>query len=305
MKSLRHRLPTLTSLMVFEAAARTLNFTRAAEELHVTQAAVSKQIKYLEAYFGFALFERTGRRVKLTSRGQRLLIKVSTSFNYLAEAIEEFTEQYTIASITIAANTAVSHYWLSNAMKGFRDKYPDFSANIRLITSDYTPDLLAEDIDLAIVYDPVKRVEWSSQLLFEEEIYPVASPEYIANHPLQGNEVESLLKQKLLEYERLEPNWINWAAWFAALGVNASRVSASGYGNSYITLVDAAASGHGVTLGTKVLLDQELINGRLARLSSISVKFGRGYYLLTNTTHPERSEVAMLRNWLMNYSGHN
>jgi len=303
MKSLRHRLPSLISLMVFEAAARTLNFTRAAEELHVTQAAVSKQIKYLEGYFGFALFERSGRRVKLSPRGQRLLTKVSASFNYLADAVEAFSEQYAVTSVTLAANTAVSHYWLNAAMKGFRDKYPDFAANIRLITSDHTPDLLAEDVDLAIVYDAVKRLGWESQLLFEEALYPVASSEYIQKNPLTEDTPQALLKHELLEYERLEPNWINWTTWFAALGIKAECVKASAYGNSYITLVDAAARGHGVTLGTKHLLDEELISGRLTRLSTISVRFGRGYYLMSNTAHPERSEVTVLRHWLMQYAG--
>lgn len=301
MKSLRHRLPSLTSLMMFEASARTLNFTRAAEELHVSQAAVSKQIRYLEEYFGFELFERHGRRVTLSSRGKQLYGKVSASFNYLADAVEEISVLSTGSTVTLAANTAVSHYWLSAVMNDFRDRYPSFSANIRMITSDNTADLFAEGVDLAVAYEPAQRMNWTRQLLFEEELYPVASPDYIRQHPLAEQGPEALLAHELLEYERLEPNWINWSVWFEALGVDARRVKASSHGNNYIVVVDAATRGHGVTLGTRYLLDQELQSGRLARLSTYSVRSGRSYYLMSNDRLPYRHEVAQLHAWLSDY----
>lgn len=301
MKSLRHRLPSLTSLMVFEAAARTLNFTRAAQELHVSQAAVSKQIRYLEEYFGFELFERHGRRVTLSSRGQQLLQKVSASFNYLADAVEEISARTTTSSVTLAANTAVSHYWLSAAINAFRDRYPAFGANIRVITSDQTSDLFADDVNLAVAYDPSQRIGWTGQLLFEEELYPVASPEYIQTHPLVGDGPQALLSHRLLDYERVEPNWINWQVWFEALGVDARGLKAVSHGNNYIVLVDAATRGHGVTLGTRYLLDLELQSGKLARLSNLSVKSGRGYYLMLNNNQPFRDEVGLIHQWLQDY----
>nr|WP_087039243.1 LysR family transcriptional regulator [Caballeronia arvi] len=112
MKSLRHRLPPLPSLLVFEAAARTSNFTRAATELHVTQAAVSKQIRMLEEGLGFKLFQGPNGRVVLTPRGKQLQNKVSSAFNYLADAVEEIGVANLRVSVTLAANSAVSHYWL-------------------------------------------------------------------------------------------------------------------------------------------------------------------------------------------------
>lgn len=301
MKSLRHRLPPLTSLMVFEAAARTLNFTRAAEELHVSQAAVSKQIRQLEERLGFALFERHGRRVELSSRGMQLHDKVSASFNYLADAVDELSDKRSSSVVTLAANTAISHYWLSEAMKDFWDRYPNFGGSIRVITSDRTTDLFHESVNLAIVYDRSQQMDWSGQLLFEEELFPVASPEYIRSHPLTDNTPSALLAQALLEYERLEPNWINWSTWFKALGIDNHRVKAIEYGNSYIVLVDAATRGHGVTLGTRYLLDREIASGRLARLSSLSVRSGRGYYLMSNKGRPYHPDVEQLHSWLIQY----
>lgn len=301
MKSLRHRLPPLTSLMFFEAAARTLNFTRAAEELHVSQAAVSKQIRQLEQGLGFPLFERVGRRVQLSPRGVQLHNKVSAAFNYLADAVGELSDRRGGAVVTLAANTAISHFWLSEVMKDFRDANPTFAASIRTITSDQTSDLFDDSVDLAVVYDAGQRIDWTGQLLFEEEIFPVASPAYVERHPLSGDEPEALLSQILLEYERLEPNWINWSTWFTSLGVASERVKATEYGNNYIVLVDAAIRGRGVTLGTRYLLDGEIRSGTLTRLSSLSVCSGRGYFLMRNGQRPLRPEVEQLYNWIASY----
>lgn len=301
MKSLRHRLPPLTGLMFFEAAARTLNFTRAAEELHVSQAAVSKQIRQLEEGLGFALFERVGRRVQLTPRGAQLQSKVSAAFNYLADAVDELSVKRSAAVVTLAANTAISHFWLSEVMKDFRSRNPNFAASIRTITSDQTSDLFHDSVDIAVVYDASQRIDWTGQLLFEEEIFPVASPAYVESHPLTGDGPDALLAQILLEYERLEPNWINWAAWFASLGIEPKRVKATEYGNNYIVLVDAAIRGRGVTLGTRYLLDAEIRSGRLARLSSLNVRSGRGYFLMRNDQRPVRPEVEQVHRWIADY----
>lgn len=301
MKSLRHRLPPLTGLMFFEAAARTLNFTRAAEELHVSQAAVSKQIRQLEEGLGFALFERVGRRVQLTPRGAQLQSKVSAAFNYLADAVDELSVKRSAAVVTLAANTAISHFWLSEVMKDFRSRNPNFAASIRTITSDQTSDLFHDSVDIAVVYDASQRIDWTGQLLFEEEIFPVASPAYVESHPLTGEGPDALLAQILLEYERLEPNWINWAAWFASLGIEPKRVKATEYGNNYIVLVDAAIRGRGVTLGTRYLLDAEIRSARLARLSSLNVRSGRGYFLMRNGQRPVRPEVEQVHRWIADY----
>lgn len=301
MKSFRHRLPALTSLMVFEAAARTMNFTRAAEELHVTQAAVSKQIRYLEDYLGFELFHRDGRRVELSLQGQYLYGKLNASFNYLADAVEDLSRTNDANAITLAANTAISHYWLNSAIKDFRHSHPDFKMNIRLITSDRTNDLFDENIDIAVVYDAEERNKWSRHLLFEEELYPVASPEYIKEYPFLEEKLENLLNYDLLDYERIEPNWINWSIWFKALGLHSVNLKISGYSNNYVTLIDAATRGQGVTLGTRYLLDQELKSGRLARISSFSMRSGRNYFLMINNEHYYRQEIVLMHSWLMTY----
>jgi DNA-binding transcriptional LysR family regulator len=226
---------------------------------------------------------------------------VSAAFNYLADAVEEISEKRSASMVTIAANTAISHFWLSEVMRNFRDRHPGFAAGIRTVTSDQPSDLFNDSVDLVVAYDPGQRIHWSAQLLFDEEIFPVASPAYIESHPLAGDGPEALLSQVLLEYERIQPNWINWAIWFKSLGIDPGRAKATEYGNNYIVLVDAATRGRGVTLGTRHLLDAELRSGRLARLSSLSVRPGRGYFLMRNDQRPLSPEVEQLYSWIAGY----
>lgn len=169
-----------------------MNFTRAAEELHVSQAAVSKQIRQLELGLGFALFERVGRRVQLSLRGAQLHSKVSAAFNYLADAVDELSEKRSGAVVTLAANTAISHFWLSEVMKDFRDRNPISrrafarSPPIRLPISFTTAWISPR------LYDVGHRIDWTGRLLFEEEIFPVAGPAYVESHPLIGAGPEAL-----------------------------------------------------------------------------------------------------------------
>ena len=301
MKSLRHRLPALTSLMVFEAAGRRLNFTQAAQELHVSQAAVSKQIKYLENYFGFALFERQGRKVSLSPRGLHLHNKVNASFNFLADAVEDHLEDEETSSITVSANTAMSHYWLGNAINAFYRADNGRTPNIKVITSDITRDLFVDEVDIAVAYEPGQRIGWHMSLLFKEEMFPVASPEYLAKHPFVGDDPCELFRHELLDFEQIEPNWMNWKAWFAELDIDASNFTITHRFNNYIVLVDAAKRAQGITLGTRHLIDGKLEDNQLCRLSDFSVCSGRSYWIAMNESKPLNEEAKRFYDWLKHY----
>jgi len=302
MKSLRHRLPTLTSLMVFEAAGRRLNFTQAAQELHVSQAAVSKQIKYLEDYFGFDLFERQGRKVSLSPRGLHLHNKVNASFNFLADAVEDHLKDEETSSITVSANTAISHYWLGNAINAFYRVHSGRTPNIKVITSDITRDLFVDEVDIAVAYEPGLRIGWNMSLLFEEEMFPVASPEYLAKYPFEGNEPSNLIRHELLDFERIEPNWMNWKAWLSEFDIDASSYNITHRFNNYIVLVDAAKRGQGITLGTRYLIDSKLADKQLIRLADFSVRSGRSYWLALNESKSINEDAKAFYEWLKKYS---
>lgn len=301
MKSLRHRLPSLTSLMVFEAAGRRLNFTQAAQELHVSQAAVSKQIKYLEDYFGFALFERQGRKVSLSPRGLHLHNKVNASFNFLADAVEDHLEDEETSSITVSANTAISHYWLGNAINAFYRTHSGRTPNIKVITSDITRDLFVDEVDIAVAYEPGLRIGWNMNLLFEEEMFPVASPEYLTKHPFEGKDPSDLIRHELLDFERIEPNWMNWKAWLSEFDIDAASYNITHRFNNYIVLVDAAKRGQGITLGTKHLIDSKLADKQLIRLADFSVHSGRSYWLALNESKSINEDAKVFYDWLKNY----
>lgn len=302
MKSLRHRLPTLTSLMVFEAAGRRLNFTQAAQELHVSQAAVSKQIKYLEDYFGFDLFERQGRKVSLSPRGLHLHNKVNASFNFLADAVEDHLKDEETSSITVSANTAISHYWLGNAINAFYRVHSGRTPNIKVITSDITRDLFVDEVDIAVAYEPGLRIGWNMSLLFEEEMFPVASPEYLAKYPFEGNEPSNLIRHELLDFERIEPNWMNWKAWLSEFDIDASSYNITHRFNNYIVLVDAAKRGQGITLGTRYLIDSKLADKQLIRLADFSVRSGRSYWLALNESKSINEDAKAFYEWLKKYA---
>ncbi|WP_027859180.1 LysR substrate-binding domain-containing protein [Marinobacterium jannaschii] len=298
MKSIRHRLPPLNSLLVFEAAARTLNFTRAAEELHVSQAAVSKQIRYLEDHLEVELFERHGRRVQLSGRGEQLYRKVSASLNYLADAVDELQPVASIPTVTVSANTAMSHYWLSVAINGFHRAHRDSRVNIRVITSDVTRDLFHEDVDIAIAYEPGRRIGWQMTPLFAEELFPVASPDYLQRCPFRGDGPAELMQHTLLDFDRIEPNWINWKLWFEALAVDSRQLVLGSRFNNYIVLVDAAERGQGITLGARFLIDQKMCDGVLQRVSDFSVVSGRSYWVALNESRQLPDEVRLIYDWL-------
>jgi DNA-binding transcriptional LysR family regulator len=298
MKSFRHRLPPLHSLLVFEAAARERNFSRAARELHVSQAAVSQQIRSLETYLETPLFRRKGRGVTLTRQGEELQERVNAALSYLVDAVEAVTAPQTPVGVSLSANTAMSHLWLSPAIHAFRRHYRDEAFHLRLVTSDHSADLVADDIDIAILYDSPPRSGWQLEPLFEERLFPVASPGYLAQHGRDLGSAEALLDHRLLDFERIEPNWVNWGRWFSAIGITTPELAPEGVFNSYSLLIDAAEQGHGVALGTRHQIDGRLADGTLERLGVYSVTTGCHYWLALRRDSQANREACQLAEWL-------
>lgn len=304
MKSFRHRLPPLNSLLVFEAAVRTGSFTAAARELHVSQAAVSKQIKALEERLGVPLFERQGRRVVPTGRGRQLQEKVNASLNYLADAVDDMSvREQTLTTVTLSANTAMSYFWLNRALAAYHRAHADHPINFRVVTSDHTPDLFAEEVDIAVAYDPGTRIGWTQRVLFDEELFPVASADYLQTHPLKGGDVADLLAHRLLDFERIEPNWINWKVWLQALGHGDNALRVERRFNNYAMLLEAAERGQGITLGTAHLLTGKLEQGALVRATDLTVLSGRSYFLGLNDKSAGRAECQDVYHWLLVFAG--
>jgi len=281
MKKYRRQLPSLDALVFFEAAARHNSFTNAATELYVTQAAVSKRIRELEAKLGVELFHREGRMLSLTEVGRRLYERSGMALEYLEDACRLARGEES-ETIHIAANSAVSLLWLAPRIREFG--LSENSANVNLFTSDILGDTMNPENDLVVTYGYDDTPGWSSELLFAENLVPVASPTYLASLK-SGNQIDfkqssKLLDQlTLLEYERLAPDWINWQIWIDKTEANPLKDCLVKPCRTYTQAIGAALNGEGLALGSRGLIDDELNSGRLIIVGDIELASGRAYFL--------------------------
>ncbi|MCT7653774.1 LysR family transcriptional regulator [Oceanimonas sp. NS1] len=216
MKPLFKQLPPLQTLTFFEAAARHASFTRAADELCVTQSAVSKQIKLLEEYLGAELFYRERRQVMLTDDGLELFAEVKTMLGQLADSCNRIRSHVYSKNVTIVSTVAVAHYWLFPRIARFNMEFPDININI-YATDEITEDLCRKS-DMGILYG---YEQWQSNLtghyLFRERIYPVCAHDL----PLTDiNRPEDLLNNRIVHLDPLKWRWVNWGDWFRHFGIH-------------------------------------------------------------------------------------
>jgi LysR family glycine cleavage system transcriptional activator len=230
----------------FEAAARHLNFTRAAEELHVTHGAVSQRIKRLEAHLGTPLFRRSGGRMLLTDEGSRLLKRVRAAISEIAQGVESIRPGNAEQILTISTVPCFAAYWLLPRLADFNEHHPDIQVNIRaaLSLTNFTRD----GVDMAVRFGPGTWPGLTSIKLHDEELVPVCSPAFRGGHlpRVPGD----LLKVPLLHDER-QP----WSIWFEAVGLDHRDVGQGpryGEGNLLLT---AAIAGLGVALARASLVD--------------------------------------------------
>lgn len=281
MNKFRRTLPSLDALVFFEAAGRLNSFTRAAEELYVTQAAVSKRIRELEARLGLVLFRRHGRMLNLTPEGRRFHQRTGMALEFLEDACRQAAGNDTEV-VKLAANSAVSLLWLAPRLKLFG--LGENAANVNLTTSDRPGDTLEPDNDLVVVYGYGDTPGWHSELLFEERLVPVAAPGYLESAGVSAGpdldvDAPSLDELILLEYDRLAPDWINWQLWIEQTGSTPMKRCQVKYCRTYAQAIGAALDGKGLALGSRGLIDDELQAGRLQIVCEREYASGRGYYL--------------------------
>ncbi len=282
MKSYRRSLPSLDAMVFFEAAARHSSFTAAATELFVTQAAVSKRIKELEARLDLQLFHREGRSLSLTTAGRRLYERTAMALEFLEDAIASEAGGSSEV-VQIAANGATSLFWLGPKLRQIGLE-SDIGA-VRLLTSDRLRDLLGSDNDLAITYGHGDLPGWDSAPLFVEELTPVAHPDYLSRLGLTPTgELVTIARHGdllLLDYDRLAPDWVNWKVWIDKVGAEALSTTPRRPCPSYARAIGEAIGGEGIALGSLGLIDRDLGSGALCTVGTQSLRTGRGYFLST------------------------
>ncbi|WP_027255854.1 LysR family transcriptional regulator [Leisingera aquimarina] len=273
MKNYRSTLPPLDYLLFFETVARHKNFTRAAEELNVSQAAVSKRVKFLESWLGVELLTRNGRNVDLTKAGHKLAANASEALEYLALGIGQL-RQGSHDKLSLASNIAVSQFWLTPQVNEYllsHDAVP-----VTVTASNKESDILNQEHDIVVYYGSDIPSGWEGVVLFEEIWQPLAAPGLIAQAP-------DFSASTLLDFEKLALKWINWPDFIEQSGhaelSAVPRVNLGSYGSS----LDAAIRGKGIALGSADVLKFEIEAGRLAPLEGYKLNTGRTYFAIWRT----------------------
>ena len=301
---MKRLLPSLNALRAFEAAGRHTSFSRAAEELHVTPAAVGQQVRALESYLGEALFVRLNRSVELTVAGQALLPGVSDGFDQLARTMEAFYRRTVRRPLTVSVEPNFGAKWLVRRLDRFRERHPGIE--IRLDATARVVDFAREAVDLAIRYGDGNYPGLRCDVLFEEDVFPVCSPALLEGpHPLEHPEDlgwHALLRQ---EWAPGNPTWPDWAMWLRAAGVeNVDPTQGPEFGSgSYGLMMDAALAGQGVALASSVLAADDIEAGRLVKPFDLSMHQSLRYYLVGPEATADEPMTAAFREWVSSEAG--
>jgi len=300
---LSRKLPGLNGLITFEAAARLLSFTLAADELCVTQAAVSRQIKRLEEQLDCLLFVRLGRNLALSSEGERLFQAVSMGLGYISLACDDIRNGSELEQVSVAATHAFSSFWLMPRLRAFQQQYPDIKVHV--VATDNAREQRSDKVDIAITCGDSGLQNHEKHYLFAEQAFPVCSPDYLKTHP-RPELIEDLLQHRLLHmdtqvWENLGWEPIDWPAWMKHFGIDAAELKPRGLTfNNYYMLIQAALEGEGIGLGFEHSIGDLVNKERLVKLTKHSWLTGRGYYLAVQSHRKEVAEVKALQTWLLN-----
>ncbi len=297
MDYLRRSLPPLDPLVAFEAASRHGSFTRAAQELALSQAAVSQRIRQLEDHLGTPLFVRANRRVQLTAAGRSLQHAAAPALRQIALASEDIRERTSGDRLSIGADQSIATLWLMPHLSRFRDQ-ADQELSIRVVASDKDSECLSDDIELAILHGDGTWPGHDSALLFSEEVFPVCAPSYLMDNPPVFSP-DHLPEHPLLELDDLHWDWMNWRGWLSAVGVHERIKREPLRINSYPLIIQEAKAGRGIALGWRHLIDSDLAAGHLVRPVSDKVRTDLGYYLLWPSSHALDQLAAEFRDWLI------
>lgn len=297
-------MPPLNALRAFEAAARLLSFTKAADELNVTPGAISQQIRQLEDFYGFPLFRRTTRTLIITETAQAVLPLVRDAFDKLYQANERLHRQSDDATLTISTSPSMGQRWLLPRLEAFRSRHPDI--DIRIDATDRLADLTRDGIDMAIRYGRGNYPGLVSETLYDVMSFPVCSPALLeGKHPLRHP--DDLKHHTLIHLDwRNEPaETPTWRMWLEAAGVKDVDPTRGLTFSADSLAIQAVLDGLGVALTSVALAGKDLENGRLVRPFSdnLSIKSAFRPYLVYPEGALQIPRVAAFRNWALEEAG--
>ena len=297
MHRLRSLIPSANYLFVFEAAARRLSFTAAAEELNVSQPAVSKTIKLLEEATGLKLFRRDRSRLELTAEGQRLYRETQEAFDHLHMVISSMRKKHSRDIIRVSFSSSFVQLWLLPRLKSFKEKHPDVALRIEESSRD-DQDMLEEDIDVSARLGNGKWSGIHSWPFVTEEVWLVCSPSYLEEHGTIKSP-QDLLNHTLLHFEERHRSRLGWREWLERSGVPNPRIEQDFVFTDALSSIEAAVFGQGIALGWKHLVRDHIAAGRLVPAIDIYNRSGDIIHLVMPAQRPPKRGAELFRDWLL------
>jgi len=295
------RLPPLNSIRAFEATARHLSFSKAAEELNVTPGAVSQQVKVLEDYLNLKLFKRKNRMILLTDEAQVCLPLLTEGLDKLAQSIDMIREQSNDKPLTITASPTFTSRWLMPRLTNFQLKFPDI--DVRIDASNDLADLVNDDIDVGIRFGTGEYPGLEADYLFSQNVIPVCNPELLKGKK-KLETPEDLKNHTLLhahgDYFFIDKTHVDWEMWFATVGIKGIDARRGLHFSQHNLLVEAAIRSQGIALVGDVVVNEELKTGQLVKLfedTDIPLKFS--YYLIYSNAKSNLTRIKVFRQWLL------
>jgi len=286
------RLPVLNALKSFEAAARHESFTRAAEELAVTQGAVSHQVKALELELGIKLFNRERQRLKITESGREYLAVIRDAFDRIAVGTERLMQRQNAGALTISTSPDFAAKWLVHRVGRFSAAHPEI--DLKISADMHHVDFAREEVDLAVRHGDGNWPGLHVERLSADQVFPVCSPKLLKGRQRLAKPAD-VLKFSLLHLE----SGRDWGAWLDAAGVPDAKVSLGPVMNRASMLIDAAVEGQGIALARTTLAAWDLLNGRLVRPFTEALRVARTYWIVCPKATAMVPKVKIAREWLL------
>lgn len=297
MANLRSLLPSANALIVFEAAGRLGSFTRAAEELGMSQAAVSFAIRNVETELRTALFHRRHRSVALTEAGKRFHADVALGLTHIRKAAEDLTAESADRHVTLSASTAFASFWMLPRLARFRTDLPDI--DLRIQTSDRDLDLAAEGLPLGIRMGPARS--WrgcDDAVLAAEEITAIVAPAYIEQHGRPSSDA-AIAEHRLIHLEEPFRPAADWEDWFGDLGLPPPSRAKGLLINDYVLVVQAVLGGQGIALGWRHLTGPMVAAGLLEPASDHVLSTGQDFRVVWPADRDIGENARQVRDWLL------
>lgn len=285
------KLPPLNALRAFEAAARQESFTRAAAELHVTQGAVSHQVKALERHLGLLLFRRERQRLFLTDRGRDFLETVRDAFDRIATGTERLLRREKSGALTVSMSPNFAAKWMVHRLDRFLERHPGIELRIGATVQHI--DFARDDADLAIRHGDGDWPSLHVTRLCAEELFAVCSPALLRKAPLRTP--ADLRRHTLIHLEDER----DWRKWLEAAGAGAAPLGRGVVVDQRSMAIDAAVDGQGVALARTALAAWELLSGRLVRPLAFALPAAYAYWIVCPKATAARPKIAAFRDWAL------